>query len=282
MRVRRWNRASGWFAAVLLSLVASHPEFAIAESTCGAPALADLETANRKFEAAHQSGDVAGLDALLADDFVLYHSGGLQSEIETRAAFLKRMSAMPAGLFLSRELKDTDSRLYGTVGLVAGRIVTRTKSQWTRGRLKESTYHYLRVFRADHCQWRIAAWHSGWAAADRRDVQFIDSYLAVYPPESGAAQSAATLGARTFDEACASCHRGAGAFGAPGVDDAAYWRRRSGSMEQLYSNALNGIVASKSVMPAKGGRPDLSDEAVRAAVDYMVSQSRSAGREVSR
>jgi cytochrome c5 len=53
-------------------------------------------------------------------------------------------------------------------------------------------------------------------------------------------------------------------------------------MEQLYSNALKGIVASKSVMPAKGGRPDLSDEAVRAAVDYMVEQSRSAGREASR
>jgi cytochrome c5 len=35
-------------------------------------------------------------------------------------------------------------------------------------------------------------------------------------------------------------------------------------------------------MPAKGGRPDLSDEAVRAAVDFMLEQSRAAGRESRR
>lgn len=267
---------------MLLSLVACHPAFVSAETTCAAPALTELETANLAFEKAHESGDVARLDALLAEDFVLYHSGGLQSEIESRAAFLKRLSAMPRGLFLSRELKETDSRIYGPVGLVAGRIVTRSKSQWTRGRVKESSYHYLRVFRTENCRWRISAWHSGWAAADRRDVQFIDGYLAVYPPETNPAEDKTTLGARTFDEACASCHRGAGAFGAPGVDDAAYWRRRAASMEQVYSNALNGMVASRAVMPAKGGRPDLSDEAVRAAVDYMVLRSRSPGTGVNR
>jgi cytochrome c5 len=275
---------SGWRGALLLALLAAWPlGVAGAGTVCGTLTRADLETANRAFESAHQTGDVAALAALLSDDFVLYHSGGLQAAVESRAGFLERMSRMPAGLFLSRELQGAESRIYGETGLVAGRIVTRSRSQWTRGRLKESTYHYLRVFRADRCQWRLAMWHSGWAAAERRDVEFIDAYLAAFPPEAASdRETPAVLGARTFEEACSSCHRGGGAFGAPGIQDAEYWTRRAASRGTLYDIAVNGVVGAKAVMPAKGGRPDLSDEAVRAAVDFMLEQSRAAGREGGR
>jgi cytochrome c5 len=279
---RRYDRR-GWQGALLLALAAWPLGALGAGSSCGKLTRADLETANRSFESAHQTGDVAALSAIVADDFVLYHSGGLQAAVESRTGFLERMSRMPAGLFLSRELRDGESRIYGETGTVAGRIVTRSRSQWTRGRLKESTYHYLRVFRAERCQWRLAMWHSGWAAADRRDVEFIDAYLAAFPPESAVGKEPpAVLGARTFEEACSSCHRGGGAFGAPGLQDAEFWRSRAASLESLYANALNGIVGAKAVMPAKGGRADLSDDAVRAAVDFMLAQSRSAGSEVPR
>ena len=278
-RVR--HRFPAWCAALLLALAACPPGVAAgAQSACSAPTVVDLQEANRAFEKAHETGDVAGLDALLAEDFALYHSGGLKSEVETRAGFLKRMAGMPAGLFLSRELKDAESRIYGSVGLVSGSIVTRSRSQWTRGRLKESKYHYLRVFNSDGCRWRIAMWHSGWSAGDRRDVQFIDSYLATYPPDAGPGgkESPALLGARTYEEACRSCHHGPGAFGAPGLDNVAFWRGRASSVDRLYLNSLNGLVSSGAVMPAKGGRPDLSDEAVRAAVDFMLAESRSPAR----
>ena len=123
-------------------------------------------------------------------------------------------------------------------------------------------------------------WHSGWSAGDRRDVQFIDSYLATYPPDAGPGgkESPALLGARTYEEACRSCHHGPGAFGAPGLDTVAFWRGRASSVDRLYLNSLNGLVSSEAVMPAKGGRPDLSDEAVRAAVDFMLAESRSPAR----
>lgn len=67
---------------------------------------------------------------------------------------------------------------------------------------------------------------------------------------------------------CAACHA-SGAAGAPIVGDVAVWTERlTKGTETLYSNAINGINA----MPAKGGL-DLSDNTVKAAVDYMIEQS---------
>lgn len=68
---------------------------------------------------------------------------------------------------------------------------------------------------------------------------------------------------------CAACHV-SGAAGAPIVGDAGAWTNRiAKGMDTLYSSAINGIGA----MPAKGGL-NLSDNTVKAAVDYMVEQSK--------
>ena len=42
----------------------------------------------------------------------------------------------------------------------------------------------------------------------------------------------------------------------------------------MYENAIKGFQGAKGVMPAKGGRADLKDADVKAAVDYMVAQSK--------
>jgi cytochrome c5 len=41
-------------------------------------------------------------------------------------------------------------------------------------------------------------------------------------------------------------------------------------MDTLYTSSLKG----KNAMPAKGGNPALSDDDVKAAVDWMVAQSK--------
>lgn len=81
-------------------------------------------------------------------------------------------------------------------------------------------------------------------------------------------------GQKTYQTACFACH-GTGAAGAPKLGDKANWKPRiaTGS-KTLYEHALKGFKGSKGVMPAKGGRVDLSDDAVKAAVDYMVSQAK--------
>ncbi|MDX1336113.1 MAG: c-type cytochrome [Gammaproteobacteria bacterium] len=41
-------------------------------------------------------------------------------------------------------------------------------------------------------------------------------------------------------------------------------------MEALYATSING----KGAMPPKGGRMDMSDDDIKAAVDYMVAESK--------
>jgi cytochrome c5 len=74
-------------------------------------------------------------------------------------------------------------------------------------------------------------------------------------------------GAAVYASACQACHM-AGAAGAP-IPGSDPWNERAGKgLEALAYSAINGLNA----MPAKGGRADLSDEEVTAAVEYMLAQ----------
>ncbi|MGH8672529.1 MAG: c-type cytochrome, partial [Burkholderiales bacterium] len=94
-------------------------------------------------------------------------------------------------------------------------------------------------------------------------------------PKSDAASpkvavTGAVGGKSIYDTTCVACH-GAGVAGAPRIGDKAAWglRIKTGT-ESLYRSALKG----KNAMPAKGGSLALSDADVKAAVDYLVSQSK--------
>ncbi|WOJ97854.1 c-type cytochrome [Congregibacter brevis] len=78
-------------------------------------------------------------------------------------------------------------------------------------------------------------------------------------------------GEGTYNTACLACHA-SGAAGAPIVGDAAAWSPRiAKGIDELYNSGINGLAGTG--MMAKGGRADLSDEAVMAAVDFMVENS---------
>ncbi len=80
-------------------------------------------------------------------------------------------------------------------------------------------------------------------------------------------------GEAVYNSACVACH-GLGIAGAPKMGDAAQWTARvAQGMEALYKHAIEGYQGSAGVMPAKGGRTDLTDDHVKISVDYMVGQS---------
>ena len=77
-------------------------------------------------------------------------------------------------------------------------------------------------------------------------------------------------GQQIYRQACAFCHD-KGVAGAPKLGDAAAWAPRlAQGMDALYASAMRG----KGAMPAKGGNPSLADADVKAAVDFIASQSR--------
>jgi cytochrome c5 len=78
-------------------------------------------------------------------------------------------------------------------------------------------------------------------------------------------------GKATYDSVCFACHA-SGAAGAPIAGDKAVWAPRiAQGMDVLKKHANEGFKGNSGFMPAKGGRTDLSDADVGAAVEYMVS-----------
>ena len=81
-----------------------------------------------------------------------------------------------------------------------------------------------------------------------------------------------TDGAEIFNQgACAGCHK-SGAGGAPMLGAAGMGARASKGKDTLYKHAIEGFTGSAGVMPAKGGNAALTDEQVKAAVDWMLDQ----------
>jgi cytochrome c5 len=94
--------------------------------------------------------------------------------------------------------------------------------------------------------------------------------FAAAPTAAAGGKAAAADGKKVYDTTCSACHA-TGAANAPKLGDKAAWapRVRSGAAA-LVKSALNG----KGAMPPKGGGASLSDAEVRAAVEYLIAQSR--------
>ncbi|MDB5968316.1 MAG: cytochrome c5 family protein [Hydrocarboniphaga sp.] len=82
---------------------------------------------------------------------------------------------------------------------------------------------------------------------------------------------AAMGGEEVVTKVCSACH-GTGVLNAPKIGDAAAWGERSksqGGLDGLTKKAIAGINS----MPARGGDPDLSDDEMHAAVEFMLKKS---------
>lgn len=75
-----------------------------------------------------------------------------------------------------------------------------------------------------------------------------------------------TSGEAAYHEHCAGCHE-TGMLGAPVVGEQQDWQHRSDLWQAVVmTHAREGYFD----MPARGGRPDLPDATIDAAVEYML------------
>ena len=79
-----------------------------------------------------------------------------------------------------------------------------------------------------------------------------------------------TRAEKNYNETCMACHANE-AIGAPVVGDKELWNERLKlGIQTIYNHAINGFNA----MPPKGGNMDLTDEEVKAIVDWMINNSK--------
>jgi cytochrome c5 len=111
----------------------------------------------------------------------------------------------------------------------------------------------------------VSAVHtSGESAADLAAAP--ESTAPTPPPDSVTEEDSGVDGEAIYSGLCETCHE-AGIAGAPisGSDQMAERLSEKG-LETLVTNAINGL----NVMPPRGGNPSLTDEQIRAAVEFML------------
>ena len=73
-----------------------------------------------------------------------------------------------------------------------------------------------------------------------------------------------------YDKVCFACHQQSVA-GSPKLGDKAAWAPR---LKTGTDAMVQTVVKGKGAMPPKAGNPALSDGEIRAAVEFMASQSK--------
>ena len=69
------------------------------------------------------------------------------------------------------------------------------------------------------------------------------------------------------------CHQ-TGVAGAPKLGDKADWAPRiAQGKDVLYQHAIAGFTGKKGAMPPKGGAASISDDDIKAIVDYMAASA---------
>ena len=80
--------------------------------------------------------------------------------------------------------------------------------------------------------------------------------------------AAAADGKTVYGQTCAACHA-SGLAGAPKLGDKSAWVPRTAAGKPAL---LGAVLKGKGVMPPKAGNASLSEDDIRAAIDYMLDQ----------
>ena len=89
-------------------------------------------------------------------------------------------------------------------------------------------------------------------------------------PAQKQAAAAAADGKAVYDKVCVACHQ-VSVANSPKLGDKAAWAPR---IQTGFDSLTQSVIKGKGAMPPKAGNPALSEAEIRAAVEFMVSQSK--------
>ncbi|MBS0226026.1 MAG: cytochrome c5 family protein [Proteobacteria bacterium] len=119
---------------------------------------------------------------------------------------------------------------------------------------------------------RIAPVGAVYAGEEGKVEQVAAEEAAKKRASSEVAYGGTTDGKTIFGNLCTGCHT-SGSGGAPTLDAAHWTARVAQGKDTLYKHATEGFTGSSGTMPAKGGNPALTEDQVKATVDWMVAQA---------
>jgi cytochrome c5 len=169
---------------------------------------------------------------------------------------------------LDRKFSNQFSLIIGVlVGVAAGiyfLAISLARPWQTERRLQDPEYQKVVAERVGP-PWRVAV-----AGRDNAALAILPDRGAELAPS---AMTMPTSGVELYEQVCTACHD-KGIAGAPRIGDASAWAPRvARGKSTLYQHAIEGFKGQTGVMPPKGGRTDLSDDLVRAAVDHIMEAS---------
>jgi cytochrome c5 len=120
-------------------------------------------------------------------------------------------------------------------------------------------------------QARIAPAGAVYAGATGAAAQAEAAKAAAAAAASQVAYGGTMDGSVVFNNLCTGCHT-SGAGGAPTLTAAGLGARAAKGKDTLYKHAIEGFTGPDGgVMPPKGGNPALTDDQVKATVDWMLA-----------
>lgn len=111
-----------------------------------------LAEANGRYDAALLAADAAALDAIYAEDFQYFGSGGVVRDKRTQIA---AMTSEQVDLLEGRS-SDVDIRIYGNTAVLTGKFVGRTR---VAGREFGFSERYSTVWVNERARWRLVLEH---------------------------------------------------------------------------------------------------------------------------
>ena len=109
--------------------------------------------------------------------------------------------------------------------------------------------------------------------ANQAGAKFKDKPAAAPAQQQAAApaqKGAAVDGKAVYDKVCVACHQ-VSVANSPKLGDKAAWAPR---LQQGMDALVQSVIKGKGAMPPKAGNPALAEAEIRAAIEFMVSQSK--------